>query len=124
MRMICVGTLLENSVLQDFLGELDPELDSLLVTYELADRALQQMHKALCTRDYVKIAMIMGCGPPNGDAFPTIGGLSYDDVDLLVLTLWKDRHAIITIGEHGLLPGLGVLLFVLCEMTITSPTEM
>jgi hypothetical protein len=122
--MICVGTLLENSVLQDFLSGLDPELDSLLVTHELADRALQQMHRALCTRDFIKIATIMGCGPPKGDAFPMIGGLSYDDVDFLVLELWRDRHSIITIGEHGLLPGLGVLLFVLCEMTITSPIEV
>ncbi|KAG9091504.1 hypothetical protein FRC06_000541 [Ceratobasidium sp. 370] len=123
MRMVCVGTLIETSVLEDFVASLDPKEDSLEVTHKLAERALEQMHEALTTRNFMEIIAVLGClSSESHAAFPTLGGLSYDDVGFLVRTLWKDRRAIITIGDRGLLPGLGVLLFVLCEMTTVSPT--
>ncbi|KAG8699318.1 hypothetical protein FRC09_006686 [Ceratobasidium sp. 395] len=116
--MVCIGTLIQNEVLDEFLESLDPEEDSLEVTHDLADRALEEMHDSLTTRDF-KIIMtslgILSDGTPN--AFPSLGGLSYDDVEFLLDTLWNDRRTIITIGNRGLLPGLGVLLFVLCQMT-------
>ncbi|KAG9121360.1 hypothetical protein FRC07_002706 [Ceratobasidium sp. 392] len=122
MRMVCIGTLLQASVLEDFLDDLDPREDSIDVTHKLAERALEEMHDNLITRDFMKIIESLGVlSSDKPVAFPTLGGLSYDDVDFLVPTLWKDRRAIITIGNRGLLPGLGVLLFVLCEMTTVSP---
>ncbi|KAG9121361.1 hypothetical protein FRC07_002707 [Ceratobasidium sp. 392] len=118
MRMVCIGTLIEALSLEEFLASLDPEEDSLAVTHKLAEAALEPMHDSLTTRDFRKILTTLGCASSDShDAFPTLGGLSYDDVDFLVPTFWNGRQAIITIGNRGLLPGLGVLLFVLCQMT-------
>ncbi|KAG9079023.1 hypothetical protein FS749_008903 [Ceratobasidium sp. UAMH 11750] len=125
MRMVCIGTLIETSVLEEFLDSLDPKEDSLQVTHKLAERALERMHDALTTRNFMEIVTILGClSAGGGAAFPTLGGLTYDDVGFLIRTFWKDRRAIITIGNRGLLPGLGVLLFVLSEMNAVSPTAL
>ncbi|QRV77382.1 hypothetical protein RhiJN_05397 [Ceratobasidium sp. AG-Ba] len=124
MRMVCIGTLMQNSVLEDFLDNLDPRDSPIRVTTELADRALDVMHHALITRDGMEIVRTLGMlSNENLNAFPMLGGLSFKDAEFLVTTLWNGRRSIITVGDRGLLPGLGVLLFVLCEMLTHNPNQ-
>jgi hypothetical protein len=78
------------------------------------------MNKALLKNNLSYVSICLGCMPPNGDAFTHVGGLSYGDVDFLLMTLWNDRRSIIALSNHGLLPGFAAFLFTLCEMTIFS----
>ncbi|KAG9108152.1 hypothetical protein FRC07_008514, partial [Ceratobasidium sp. 392] len=120
MRTICIGTPIENETLNDFLDNLDADLDTIDASEMLAEKAFEQMTEALFKNDLSHVSICLGCMPPNGDAFTHVGGLSYNDVELLVLTLWKDRRSIMTLSNHGMLPGFPALLFTLCEMTIFS----
>ncbi|KAG8773476.1 hypothetical protein FRC12_002518 [Ceratobasidium sp. 428] len=120
MRTVCIGTLIECKMLDDFLDCLDPGLDSLDVGWMLAEEALKQMTMALPKNGPREMSMCLGCTSPNGDAFTQVGGLSYDDIEFLVMTLWKDRRSIIVLESSVMLPGFSVLLFTLCQMTILS----
>ncbi|KAG8699094.1 hypothetical protein FRC09_006843 [Ceratobasidium sp. 395] len=120
VHMVCIGTLIECKMLDDFLSSFDPSLNSLDVSWILAEEALEQMTRALLNNGPTQTSICLGCTPPNGDAFTHVGGLSYDDVEFLVMTLWKDRRSIIVLGDYMMLPGFSALLFTLCQMTIFS----
>lgn len=126
--MTCIGTLLQNNTLDDFLLTVNPRMSAQEVSNALGKEALQQLEDGL--RDGSRDGSLMGvyeklgCEPPHSEAFPLAGGLFYDDIDLLIRMLWRDRRAMMTLREHGLLPGLAVLLFTLSEMTIFSNAPM
>jgi hypothetical protein len=54
IRVVCIGTLIENTMLDEFLGGLDSEMDSTDVTHQLAKEVLQQMDYVLSARDCIK----------------------------------------------------------------------
>ncbi|KAG8771278.1 hypothetical protein FRC12_003712 [Ceratobasidium sp. 428] len=120
MRTICLGTLIESETLDDFLDNLDPALEPYEATEMLAEEAFAQMAETLFKNDLSQVSICLGCMPPKGDAFTHVGGLSYEDAEFLVLTLWKDRRSIIGLTDHGMLPGFPALLFTLSYMTIFS----
>lgn len=122
--MTCIGTLLHGDTLGDFLETTDPSMSSQEVSNALCQEALQQLEDALRDSSLMGVYDRLGCEPPHSAAFPLAGGLFYDDVDLLIRLLWRDRRSMMALREHGLLPGLAVLLFTLCEMTIFSHTPL
>ncbi|KAG8737845.1 hypothetical protein FRC10_007598 [Ceratobasidium sp. 414] len=120
MRTVCIGTLIESETLDGFLDNLDPSLESMETSEMLAEEAFEQMTKALLKDNLSYVSICLGCMPPKGDAFTHVGGLSYEDVEFLLVTLWKDRRSIMVLSDHGMLPGFPALLFTLYEMTIFS----
>ncbi|KAG8758997.1 hypothetical protein FRC12_009869 [Ceratobasidium sp. 428] len=120
MRVICIGTLIEAGVLEDFLNDLDPKLHPVEVAGDLDSTAFDLMTQALLKGDISYIGLGLGLKPPNWDAFPCVGGLSFDDVEFLIMILWNNRRQLITLIEHGMVPGFPALLYTLCEMTMLS----
>ncbi|CUA67617.1 hypothetical protein RSOLAG22IIIB_07480 [Rhizoctonia solani] len=82
------------------------------------------MIAVLCSENTAVIENLLGILSQGGRAFVIDGGLSYDDVEFLILTLWKDRKSLLLLRSCGLLPGLPALLFVLGEMTILSKSSI
>lgn len=118
--MVCIGVMMENESLEDFLSDMKPEMDSFEVTDALMEDALSLLDQALHTGDLAAVWVLMGCTPDKPIAFPLAGGLDFKDVDFLVQLLWKDRRLMLNLHDEGFLPGLPALLFALCEMTVLS----
>ena len=119
--MVCIGVMMENESLEQFLEDIDSSMDSFDVTDALTEDALSLMDQALHTGDLAAVWVLMGCEPDKPNAFPMAGGLNFKDIELLVQLLWKDRRAMLRLSYEGFLPGLPALLFVLCEMIALSP---
>ncbi|KAG8737844.1 hypothetical protein FRC10_007597 [Ceratobasidium sp. 414] len=120
MRTVCIGTLIEAKVLDAFLNDLDPDLGVVEATEALAEVAYDLMTQALLRNDLAYVGLCLGFRPPSWDAFQCVGGLSFNDVDFLIIILWKNRQRLITLIRHGMLAGFPALLFTLCQMTIFS----
>ncbi|KAG9095041.1 hypothetical protein FS749_011208 [Ceratobasidium sp. UAMH 11750] len=120
MRTVCIGTLIESKVLDKFLNDLDPDLDVVEATLALAEVAYDLMTQALLKNDLAYVGLCLGFKPPSWDVFQCVGGLSFDDVDFLIMTLWKNRQRLIALIECGMVPGFPALLFTLCQMTMFS----
>ncbi|KAG8719515.1 hypothetical protein FRC08_002642 [Ceratobasidium sp. 394] len=121
IRAICIGTLIENEMLEAFLNDLDPALETVEATAALGEMAFDIMTQAFLKNDVSYVAVCLGFKPPDWNiAYTCVGGLSIDDVDFLIMALWNNRRQIITLIEHGMLPGFPALLFTLCEMTMLS----
>ncbi|KAG8699320.1 hypothetical protein FRC09_006688, partial [Ceratobasidium sp. 395] len=71
MRVICIGTLIEAGVLEDFLNDLDPKLHPVEVARDLDSTAFDLMTQALLKGDISYIGMGLGLKPPNWNAFPS-----------------------------------------------------
>lgn len=119
--MVCIGVMMENESLEDFLNDIDPSMHTFDVTDALMEDALSLMDQALHTGDLAAVWVLMGCKPDEPTAFPLSGGLDFKDAELLVQLLWKDRRSMLNLCDLGFLPGLPALLFTLCQMTILSP---
>ncbi|QRV92180.1 hypothetical protein RhiJN_20198 [Ceratobasidium sp. AG-Ba] len=122
MRTICIGTLLGSGTLEGFLNQIDPKTHVVDPTGVLAEEAFDQLSEYLFKNDVSYIAVGMGLQSPNWDHALTCvgGGLNFDDVQFLILALWKNRRQLITLIERGMVPGFPALLFVLTEMTMLS----
>ncbi|EUC63253.1 Zf-MYND domain protein, putative, partial [Rhizoctonia solani AG-3 Rhs1AP] len=64
------------------------------VTEALAARALDSMITVLCTENAAVVENLLGILSKSGHAFVIDGGLSYEDVEFLIKTLWKDRKSL------------------------------
>ncbi|QRV75834.1 hypothetical protein RhiJN_03849 [Ceratobasidium sp. AG-Ba] len=117
MRTVCIGILIEANVLGRFLNDLDPNLDPVEASSALADVALDLLGQALATKDAAQVGESLGLRPPTYDGFQCVGGLSFDDADFLIITIWENRRRLIPLTELGLLPGFPALLFTLCQLT-------
>ncbi|KAF8749522.1 hypothetical protein RHS01_09997 [Rhizoctonia solani] len=109
IRMVCIGTLKQNKMLDPFLEELKPSMERVTVADRLAEKALGCMSKALYTEDLSNVADALGCSKKTGAAFVLEGGLGFRDVRFLVDVVWKSRKAIIPLRRDEILPGLPAL---------------
>ncbi|KAF8716570.1 hypothetical protein RHS02_09900, partial [Rhizoctonia solani] len=109
IRMVCIGTLKQNKMLDPFLEELKPSMERVTVADRLAEKALGCMSKALYTEDLSNVADALGCSKKTGTAFVLEGGLGFRDVRFLVDVVWKSRKAIIPLRRDEILPGLPAL---------------
>ncbi|KAG8702325.1 hypothetical protein FRC08_003563 [Ceratobasidium sp. 394] len=125
IRTICIAALIETKTLDDFLDGLDSEELDILVAESLSERSLDVMKQSSLEKDITKLPVYLGLNPPSWDAFPCVGGLSFDDAYFLLSTLWDNRHRLITLIESSMLPGFAALLFVFCHMNLYSdaPSE-
>ncbi|QRV90635.1 MYND Zn-finger protein [Ceratobasidium sp. AG-Ba] len=117
-RTVCVGTLLTAGVLKDFINDLEPGMSTVEASFALGEVAFDLMRQALLKEDYVDVAICLGIQPPKLDAFQCVGGLSFSDNEFLVTIIWENRRRLVTLLNHGMLPGFPALMFTLCEMTI------
>ncbi|QRV92182.1 hypothetical protein RhiJN_20200 [Ceratobasidium sp. AG-Ba] len=121
MRTVCIGTLIESETFEDFLNSLSSDEETVEVTEALAEEAFGILSDYLFENDISAIAVGIGLQSPNWDrAFTCVGGLDFDDARFLISILWKNRSQLITLIEHGMLPGFPAFLFTLSEMTLLS----
>ncbi|KAG8730149.1 hypothetical protein FRC10_003037 [Ceratobasidium sp. 414] len=125
MRAICIGMLIGGKMLESFLNHLDPSMETVEATAMLGETAFDMMTQAFLKNDVSYVASCLGFKPPDWNiAFTGAGGLNIDDVEFLIMMLWNNRCQLITLIEHGMLPGFPALLFTLCEMTMLSKVPM
>ncbi|KAG8701421.1 hypothetical protein FRC08_004089, partial [Ceratobasidium sp. 394] len=120
IRTICIAALIECGVLEDFLNGLDPDSTDVLVADLLSDASLGVMKRFSLEKNVSQVPLFLGFVSPGLDAFPCVGGLSFDDVDFLLSTLWNNRHRLITLIESGMVPGFAALLFAICHIMLYS----
>ncbi|ELU44413.1 short chain dehydrogenase domain-containing protein [Rhizoctonia solani AG-1 IA] len=93
-------------------------------TEELVANTLQSMIEVLCSENSVNVEHLLAMMSQSGHAFTIDSGLGYEDVEFLILMLWKDRKSLVPLRLCGLLPGLPAMLFVLCQMTVLSKSSI
>ncbi|CAE6466979.1 unnamed protein product [Rhizoctonia solani] len=124
IRMVCVGAMRQCKKFDKFLNDMKSDVLWQEVTEALAASTLESMITVLCSENEAVVEHLLGIISKSGHAFVIDGGLSYEDVEFLIQTLWKDRKSIIPLRIAGLLPGLPAMLFVLSEMTIVSRSSI
>ncbi|CAE6533577.1 unnamed protein product [Rhizoctonia solani] len=124
IRMVCIGAMRQCKKFDKFLNDTKSEAPRQEVTEALAARALDSMITVLCTENAAVVENLLGILSKSGHAFVIDGGLSYEDVEFLIKTLWKDRKSLVPLRRCGLLPGLPAILFVLSEMTVLSRSSI
>ncbi|CAE7083550.1 unnamed protein product [Rhizoctonia solani] len=124
IRMVCISAMRQCKRFDIFLTGIKSDEPWPEVTDRLAASSLESMIAALCSENTTVVANLLGILSQGGHAFVIDGGLSYDDVEFLILALWKDRKSLILLRLCGLLPGLPALLFVLGEMTVLSKSSI
>ncbi|CAE6533086.1 unnamed protein product [Rhizoctonia solani] len=124
IRMVCISAMRQCKRFDIFLAGVQSDAPWQDVTESLAASSLDSMIAVLCSENTAVIENLLGILSQGGRAFVIDGGLSYDDVEFLILTLWKDRKSLLLLRSCGLLPGLPALLFVLGEMTILSKSSI
>ncbi|KAJ1303166.1 hypothetical protein OPQ81_011367 [Rhizoctonia solani] len=124
IRMICIDAMRQCKKFDGFLNGIKPDVPWQEATEALAASTLESMITVLCSENAAVIESLLGIMSTKGHAFVIDGGLSYEDVEFLIHTLWKARKSIILLRLSGLLPGLPAMLFVLSEMTILSKSSI
>ncbi|CAE6418954.1 unnamed protein product [Rhizoctonia solani] len=120
IRMVCIGAMRQCKKFDKFLNDTKPDAHRQEVTEALAACALESMITVLCAENAAVVENLLGILSNSGHAFVIDGGLSYEDVEFLIKTLWKDRKSLVPLRRRGLLPGLPAMLFVLSEMAVLS----
>ncbi|KAF8672099.1 hypothetical protein RHS04_07870 [Rhizoctonia solani] len=124
IRMVCIGALRQCKRLDKFLNGIEPDVPWQEATEELVANTLQSMIEVLCSENSVNVEHLLAMMSQSGHAFTIDGGLGYEDVEFLILMLWKDRKSLVPLRLCGLLPGLPAMLFVLCQMTVLSKSSI
>ncbi|CAE6373462.1 unnamed protein product [Rhizoctonia solani] len=124
IRMVCIGAMRQCKRLDRFVKGIRPEVPWQEATKALAASTLQSMTEVLCSENAAIVERLLAIMSQSGHAFTIDGGLSHEDVEFLILMLWKDRKSLIPLRLSGLLPGLPAMIFVLCEMTVLSKSSI
>ncbi|CAE6430182.1 unnamed protein product [Rhizoctonia solani] len=124
IRMVCIGAMRQCKRLDKFLNNIGSDAPWQEVTEDLAASTLESMITVLCSENAAVVENLLGMLSRSGHAFVVDGGLSHEDVEFLIQTLWKDRKSLISLRVCGLLPGLPAMLFVLSEMTVLSKNSV
>jgi hypothetical protein len=109
LHIVCIAILQEMDALDALLGCLDHEAGSKKFTHVTAYITLRLLvdvtSKPGLTRDMFTSIF-------EGRAlFPSVGGVTNEDILLLVRLLWEDRGSFFTLCIRGLLPGCTVFLY-------------
>ncbi|KAG8706222.1 hypothetical protein FRC11_008409 [Ceratobasidium sp. 423] len=118
--MVCVGILTEEGIFDKTLESINPDTPWQTISGCLAQKVMLDVLK---DKPPLESECILGDVSKYRGAFAMHGGLSPGDAAFLSHVIWKSRKAIIPLRRQGLLPGLPVLILVLCQMTILSKTQ-
>lgn len=109
---------------RSFIDGFKPESNREEVLWSIKEATLHHMFQAIKASPYEPLAyvMLLGVKRSRTNAFPSVGGMSSDNVFDLLLTLWRDRKTFFLLcGRELLFEGVLPTLFALCHlMTMSS----
>ncbi|KAG8737361.1 hypothetical protein FRC12_017169, partial [Ceratobasidium sp. 428] len=124
IHTICIAALVGVEMLEDLVENRNrcqgPCCADLEFMEALADRALYFITQTPLSIGLAQPPTYFGVESLSADIFPSVGGLSYEDLDFLLMTLWNDRCRLTGLVKRGMLPGLSALLFAVCHMMMCS----
>ncbi|KAG8696542.1 hypothetical protein FRC09_008405 [Ceratobasidium sp. 395] len=120
IHTICIAILMEMDVLEDLVENRcrGPCCAAWGFIQALADRALYFITQTPLSTNLARVPTYFGVESLGMDIFPRVGGLSSEDLDFLLMTLWNDRCRLTTLIKRRMLPGLSALLFTTGHMML------
>ncbi|KAF8600242.1 hypothetical protein BDV93DRAFT_608782 [Ceratobasidium sp. AG-I] len=121
IHAFCVGLMVEANTLDHFLKHLDPHQGRAGISKKLVTTSINDVILGMQAPHLGGVPKLLGTRESTMVAFPSLGGIDYDQIEFIKVLLWHNRRYFMALTKENFLPGGSGFLFVICSLTLSAP---